>query len=58
MITLIIEKEILEKQISQKFSKECNTRLEAFIWKIYYTKKGYEVGELKDGKIHRTNGNR
>ena len=51
MITLIIEKEIVEKQISQKFSKECKNKIEALFWKLYYQKKGYIVEELKDYEI-------
>lgn len=48
MITLIIKKEIVEKQVSRKFSKECKNIIEALFWKLYYRKKGYEVEELND----------
>lgn len=52
MRTLIIKKEVEEKEISSKFSKECRNWLEALYWKIKYRLKGYEVGELKDEDIN------
>lgn len=51
MVTLIIKKEIEEKQISSKTSKECRNKLIALFWEIYFKRKGYEVDILEDNKI-------
>lgn len=51
MITLMIKKEMYENWISFTGFKTCHFRITANILKWYYTKKGYQVEEIKDGRF-------